>query len=224
MNKEEWRDVFGYEGFYMISSLGIVRSVARIDSRNHTRKGITLNPRSNNAGYLTVVLHKDGVKKSSFIHRLLMAAFVGPSNLCVDHINGNKEDNMLDNLEYVTHRENTRRYFSYRRNPVGVHEVGNRFKVMKSFGNNSYYLGVYDDAHEAESVYLSISEAESKELVRKRKEIVHGKYRGVNPTNSGKWWGKYSVKGVQYCTPRMDGKNNALLALVEMKRANGHAE
>lgn len=58
-------------------------------------------------GYLRVSLWKGNVGKAYFIHRLVMAAFMGESDLSVDHINGDKTDNRLCNLRYCTLAENT---------------------------------------------------------------------------------------------------------------------
>lgn len=58
-------------------------------------------------GYFTVSIY--GKKK--LLHRVIMESFKGKSNLTVDHIDGNKKNNSLDNLEYVTQKENTQRMF-----------------------------------------------------------------------------------------------------------------
>lgn len=64
-----------------------------------------LKPRPHSDGYQTVLL---GRRKAQYVHRLVMLAWVGPSSLVVNHKNGDKQDNRLDNLEYVTHAENLR--------------------------------------------------------------------------------------------------------------------
>jgi hypothetical protein len=62
----------------------------------------------NSNGYQTVVLSHNGITKMFSVHRLVMLAFCGASDLHVNHKNGVKSDNRLLNLEYVTHKENMR--------------------------------------------------------------------------------------------------------------------
>lgn len=96
---EEWRDIPGYEGCYQVSSIGRVRSVRR------SRPG-RLMKLSNRRGYRQVGLTKDDTYKAPPVHRLVLAAFVGPSKLQVNHIDCDKANNRLENLEYCTPQEN----------------------------------------------------------------------------------------------------------------------
>ena len=72
-----------------------------------------------NSGYARLKLNGKSVR----VHRLVMELFKGPSDLTVDHIDGNKENNNLSNLEYVTQAENTRRMFER----VGTAHLKNNF-------------------------------------------------------------------------------------------------
>lgn len=96
---EVWKDVVGYEGFYEVSSMGNVRRVGAVAN---------LKPGKLNKGYLGVGLCANKTKKSVTVHRLVAIAFLGmpKNNLEVNHINGVKNDNRLENLEWVTSREN----------------------------------------------------------------------------------------------------------------------
>jgi DNA-binding CsgD family transcriptional regulator len=96
---EHWKDVPNYEGLYRVSDLGRVKSLK-------WGKEKILKPGDNDRGYLRVVLFKEREGKRFFIHRLIMLAFVGESDLQVNHKNGIKTDNRLDNLEYCTRSEN----------------------------------------------------------------------------------------------------------------------
>lgn len=71
-----------------------------------TISGIFMKPRKRSNGYLQVLLRKDGKYKTTLVHRAVMEAFHGPSDKEVNHKNGNKTDNRLCNLEYVTTEEN----------------------------------------------------------------------------------------------------------------------
>ena len=68
--------------------------------------------RQSSRGYLTVVLRKDDNSRANTVHRLVMLAFVGQSDLQVNHINGIKADNRLENLEYCTPSENVRHAYT----------------------------------------------------------------------------------------------------------------
>jgi len=97
--KEIWKDVPEYEGLYRVSNLGRVKSLKWGKER-------VLKPKEDRGGYVYVGLYKEGVEKKFSVHRLVMLAFVGESGLQVNHINGLKTDNQLENLEYCTGSEN----------------------------------------------------------------------------------------------------------------------
>lgn len=108
---ENWKDIPGFEGSYQVSDLGRVRSLDRyVNGRSnliYLRKGKILSPAKHNDGYYQLKLSKGkSCMKTYKIHRLVMLAFVGESELTVNHKNENKRDNSLLNLEYMTHAEN----------------------------------------------------------------------------------------------------------------------
>jgi hypothetical protein len=96
---EIWKDVAGYEGIYLVSNLG---RVMRVKNNKSLR---LIKTRS---GYLRCGLCKDSVQKLYAVHRLVATAFLpNPENKSqVNHINGNKEDNRMENLEWATPSEN----------------------------------------------------------------------------------------------------------------------
>ena len=107
---EVWKDVEGYEGIYQISSYGRLKSLSReitdIFGTRIVEEKIA--QRSNNSIYFHTNLCKNGEKKSTSIHRLVAQAFIpNPENKpCVNHIDGNKHNNHVENLEWVTYSEN----------------------------------------------------------------------------------------------------------------------
>lgn len=116
-NDERWLPVLGYEGLYEVSDLGRVRSVDRMEHGANwqcphgfmrTRRGKLIKPLLKRNGYLQVNLYKDRKMRSRAVHRLVIEAFRGPSDLTVNHINEVKTDNRLCNLEYMTAGENIR--------------------------------------------------------------------------------------------------------------------
>jgi hypothetical protein len=100
--KEEWRDIPGFEGIYRVSDLGRVMSL-----RNKRGLGDMV-LKSQGAPYLHVGLWIDGAPKMRKVHSLVALAFLGPKSkgLCVNHKDGNKFNNSLSNLEYCTQSEN----------------------------------------------------------------------------------------------------------------------
>lgn len=100
---EIWKDIKGYEGLYQVSNFGRVINC----KRNSEMKAIV---RSN--GYLSVNLTKDGKCRTLSIHRLIAEAFIpNPQGLpCINHIDENKCNNSIENLEWCTYRENTQKY------------------------------------------------------------------------------------------------------------------
>lgn len=105
---EEWRDIEGYEGIYQVSNLGRVRSLTRF-IHNYIKPGKILTPRNNGHSYYEISLHRPGKKeKHVYIHRLVAKAFIpNPENLPeVNHKDFDKANNTVENLEWVTSREN----------------------------------------------------------------------------------------------------------------------
>ncbi|RKJ52866.1 hypothetical protein D7X33_31535, partial [Butyricicoccus sp. 1XD8-22] len=109
---EVWKTIKGYEGYYEVSNLGRVRSLARIvvdkSGRKHNVKSKILKSRKGGPGYLTVNLNKDGKGKTFNVHRLVAEQFIPNvyNKRVVNHIDGNKTHNHVNNLEWVTHSEN----------------------------------------------------------------------------------------------------------------------
>lgn len=103
--EEIWKDIKDYEGLYQVSNLGRVRSLPR----KGTYKDIhILKLGKNHKGYLQVKLSKDSVLKCKSIHRLVAEVFIpNPDNKPqVNHKDTNKENNCVNNLEWVTNLEN----------------------------------------------------------------------------------------------------------------------
>ena len=102
---EIWKDIKGYEGKYQVSSLGNVKSL--LDKQLNKRE-IILKPSLNHKGYLRVYLSKDSKKSTKTIHRLVAETFIPnlESKKTVNHIDGNKINNRVDNLEWLSNTEN----------------------------------------------------------------------------------------------------------------------
>lgn len=117
--KEIFKDIKGYEGVYQVSNLGNVKSLKRKIIRMgnvYTLKEKILKPCKDNEGYLHVRLSLKAEKTLWKIHQLVALAFLNHDraiegrNSIVHHINGNKRDNRLVNLEIQTRQEHSRRH------------------------------------------------------------------------------------------------------------------
>lgn len=107
-----WKDINGYEGLYRVSSDGDVMSLDRVFINSYGKKrftkGVLLKNIKHPKGYSYVTLSKEGFCKRFLVHRLVAQAFIDnkENKPEVNHINGDKSDNRLDNLEWVTGSEN----------------------------------------------------------------------------------------------------------------------
>ena len=106
---EIWKDITGYEGLYQVSTLGNVRTL----NWKNTGETRLLSQRETNRGYNMVNLCRNGKMRYFLVHRLVATAFVEgyQDGDTVNHINENKLDNKVTNLEWCSHRENIAKYF-----------------------------------------------------------------------------------------------------------------
>jgi len=104
-HKEIWLPIVGYEGWYEISDLGRVK---RVKAGRGTYIGRTLKIRADSHGYQQTFLYKNGEDNAILVHRIVMASFVGvcPTGKTVNHKDGDRTNNRLENLEYITPSEN----------------------------------------------------------------------------------------------------------------------
>lgn len=112
MENQIWKPVNGFEGLYEVSSDGQVRTVSRIASQKngglYPVKSKIKVARRTKSGYMQVALVRNNITHNTYLHRIIGEAFILKPEGCdvINHINGIKNDNRIENLEWVTSSQN----------------------------------------------------------------------------------------------------------------------
>lgn len=173
---EIWRDIKGYEGLYQVSSIGRVKSLER-KKQNHSKLQIVtekIKQPHQQFGkykneYLVVNLYKNNKGKNMFVHRLVAEAFLDNFNkeLEVNHKDGNKQNNCIENLEMLTRSENQKHAYEVlgkKRNKALLGIVGYNNKTSKpvrQYDMQGNFIKEYGSAKQA-SIETSICYASIK--------------------------------------------------------------
>jgi hypothetical protein len=127
----EWRPVIGFEGLYEVSDTGEIASL-KYGKRRILRK------KTNDQGYHTVSTYKDGKQYCLRVNRCVASSFIAnPKNKpFVNHINKIRNDNRVENLEWVTHRENMVHAFntSGDRRKFTIDDINKMYQIIKNKG------------------------------------------------------------------------------------------
>lgn len=174
---EVWKTISGYESRYEVSNLGRVRSIPRYVD-NHTGekliKGREISQHINKRGYVIVSLNKESKRKTYKVHRLVAEAFIeNPFNKPqVNHIDGDKTNNRVDNLEWNDNSEN--QLHAYR---TGLHKPSNksgkRKRKVVRIDTNGKVVGCYDSIARA-SVETTTSASNIGECCRGKRKTANG--------------------------------------------------
>ena len=106
--EEIWKDIEGYEGLYQVSNNGFIRSLDKFDSIGRRIKGKHIKTQESRFGYYRVSLCREGKVTTHSVHRLVAQTFIPNTDNKpeIDHINTNRTDNRVENLRWVTRKEN----------------------------------------------------------------------------------------------------------------------
>ena len=145
VDDEKWKTIFDFPN-YEVSNKGNIRSKEYNDSLGHLRRSKELKKQVNNCGYEYVILSsKEEKHKTLTVHRIVAKTFIpNPEEKeDVNHIDGNKLNNNVNNLEWTTTQENI-----IKRYEIGID--GNNYKAVNQYDLDGNYLETYKSLHEAE--------------------------------------------------------------------------
>jgi hypothetical protein len=147
---EIWKDVFGYEGIYQVSSFG------RIKSFKYKRVRI-LKQNKNLKGHCFVYLCNKQKPIKKYVHFLVYTTFSESNpyelNLVIDHIDGNPCNNDFINLQAISHRENISKSLSFNHTETGVSFTGKKYSANIQINKILYPLGSFDTKKSASLSY-----------------------------------------------------------------------
>lgn len=153
---EIWIDIKGYETIYKISNLGNVKSL----NFNRTKKEKELLKINGTDGYDYITLTKNGIQKRYPVHRLVCSHFITEdiNNKVINHIDFNRKNNNVSNLESITHRENmshSNKHKTKSCNSIGVvfHKRDKKYQASIKVNNKRIHLGYFDTELEAKNTY-----------------------------------------------------------------------
>lgn len=148
--KEEWKDILGYDG-YQVSNLGNVRTFNKVShtdrhGERHWKNRILKQKVAKDKSHRVDLWNSRG-HKTFLVHRLVASAFLSPppsENYTVNHIDGNRSNNILSNLEWLTLADNIKYGFEHNQYPQKrcylIHDKDNKF-CFRSLAEASRFLG-----------------------------------------------------------------------------------
>lgn len=153
MLNEIYKPIKNYENIYEISNYGKVRRISYDSKQNKNQYKLPyyIKPRLDKDGYLRYTLCKNGKNKQYFVHRLVAQMFISnPNNLpCVNHKDGNKENNCVYNLEFCSIRDNNLHALR-----TGLRDMKNNklSKQVEQYDMNGNLINIFKSANDAKRI------------------------------------------------------------------------
>ena len=175
MTEEIWIPVKGYEHIYRVSNLGRVMNFTT---------GKIMSQHKDHKGYMRVQLSNSGKKENIKVHRVVLAAFTEKSEMPIDHLNDIPDDNRLENLQYVSYRENQVRWRIKKKKLTGAYYYPKRgtFRSVIIIDRKQKSLGYFDTEIEAHEAYINeynrISDKKYAQTVTEKNAATSGKGGG----------------------------------------------
>ena len=160
--KEIWKDVPGYEKLYQISNLGRVKSIPKISGSGlgFMTKEKILKQQNNGNGYKVVHLSKNSKIKKNYVHQLVAITFISKDYLfhkkVVDHIDNNRKNNKLENIQIVSQRFNCskdKKIGTSKYTGVSRQKTRKKWKAQINIKNERIFLGEFITEYEAHLAY-----------------------------------------------------------------------
>lgn len=152
--EEIWKNIKDYEGLYQVSNFGNVRRIGNYKNQYSEWKSFKKLKLSNRKGYLYAVLYKNGISTHFLVHRLVAETFI---NNCdnsneVNHLDGNKQNNNINNLEWCSHSKNILHAYK-----TGLHKTnyihGNNLpRQVIQYDLNGNFIKKWKSISEAEKI------------------------------------------------------------------------
>lgn len=146
---EYWKQIEGYKPIYQVSNLGRIRSLARETNSNggiFHRKEKFLKYSKSRIGYLLVFLYTEtGKRKTVSVHQIVAKAFIpNPENKPeIDHKDGDKTNNTIENLRWVTHKENCENPLTAMKQKKYIQEKAKHKKSIAAYTLTGNLIGVW---------------------------------------------------------------------------------
>jgi hypothetical protein len=188
--EEIWKDIPGYEGSYQVSNLGRVKSLPRIISNGkcfYLTKEKCIKNIPNTNGYLAVSLYKDKKAKKFMVHQIIYLSFKNIASnrkYVIDHIDNNKLNNQLNNLQLVTNRYNSIKDKKSKSKEYDIYLNGKSYLIRMRINNRKYSIGTYKKIEDAiyyrdyfiKNILININEKftvdEIKQVIEKYKQRI----------------------------------------------------
>lgn len=180
--KEIWKGIPEYKGIYQASNLGRIKSLTRYVNHSEGNKRIIkeriLKQVKHGSGYPMLTLSQKGITKHLLVHRLIALAFIpNPENKsCVNHLDGNKDNNLRSNLDWCTYSENEKhsyRVLGKKPNKTGLGKIPGNAKYVAQYNMYGKLLNVFRSSTDA-ARWVNTSQGRICVNCRKESKFCHG--------------------------------------------------